>query len=686
MKRKQIISMLLIVAMILTLAPMRAIDASALSFGDLDEEALNDLLILKEVIEKMVKSEDDYYTETTAFLSKLDEDAMKILENNGFVDASGKDVAIQELLQAANDVFTGNASNGASLTKIMGAVLLEDSDLAQAEARKAYDHITDCLPDKLMDRSFAQYGATKTEKADLLWSLVQAVYTGGDKIARASNGKVEFFLPAGYIDTANDILSDVENPIVIGKKHEAVIKALMDVISEKVDRIEGMNLKIAYILNKLELWDTAGASNDTEITYFAVDEKVNGETVEHEGVIDKANKKINVEVPKSVIITGNIDYTIEHPTGATFELVGNYNTETKQWKGILYVTAEDLVTEAQYEVVVKHKADTPSGGGSVGGGGGGAPSGTTVTITANQGGTIKTDGATIKIPANAMANDFVIKVGKVKMSNPHILNNMKLLSDIFEITKDEAGKFLKPITITLPFDKSKFDAEKYELAIFWLNEETKEWVKLDNVVFNLQSGTVSGDVDHFTKFAVIAVEKAVPVVPVKVELTDIKGHWAAANILKLVETGAISGYPDKTFRPNNNITRAEFATVLVKAFKLEQKTGKVFADTANHWAKDSIAAAAAYGIVSGYDANKFGPNDLITREQMAAMIVKAAGLDKALTSKEFIDSASISAWAVDAVDTATEQEIIKGYPDNSFRPQGKATRAEAVTVIVNALK
>lgn len=393
------------------------------------------------------------------------------------------------------------------------------------------------------------------------------------------------------------------------------------------------------------------------------------------------------------------------PSGFTVAIKTSSNTNVIALNGTITPPASETVvtltlevtrtrdnskaTTAPINVTVPARTSTGVGGGGGGGGGGAAPSGTTVTITAGQSGTVKADGVTITLPANAFGQDVKVTVKVVSnTSSLPMPSVMKLISQVFEITKDQVGKFDKPVTITLNFDKSKVDLEKYDLAIFWLNEETKQWIKLDNIKVDLAAGKVSGDVDHFTKFAVLAVEKQAPVVPLpaKVELTDIKGHWAEANILKLVETGAISGYPDKTFRPNNNITRAEFATVLVKAFKLEQKTGKVFADTANHWAKDYIATAAAYGIVSGYDVNKFGPNDLITREQMAAMVVKAAGLDTALTSKTFTDSASISAWAVDAVNTAVNKEIIKGYPDNSFKPQGKATRAEAVTVIVNALK
>ncbi|MFZ5595521.1 MAG: S-layer homology domain-containing protein [Bacillota bacterium] len=167
---------------------------------------------------------------------------------------------------------------------------------------------------------------------------------------------------------------------------------------------------------------------------------------------------------------------------------------------------------------------------------------------------------------------------------------------------------------------------------------------------------------------------------------DILGHWAENNIEKLVAMGDIKGYPGGTFQPDRPITRAEFTTVLVKAFNLEPRQGKVFNDTVKHWAKDTISTAAAYEIVKGYNKNTFGPDDLITREQMATMIVKAAKLSIISGQASFADSANISTWARDAVSTAVKNKIITGYPDNTFRPQNNATRAEAVTIIINAIK
>ena len=168
-------------------------------------------------------------------------------------------------------------------------------------------------------------------------------------------------------------------------------------------------------------------------------------------------------------------------------------------------------------------------------------------------------------------------------------------------------------------------------------------------------------------------------------LSDTNGHWAQENIQAMVRSGAVNGYPDGTFNPDGTITRAEFVTMLVRAAKLTSQGSAAFADTTGHWAWGPISVAASLGVVNGYTANTFGPNDPISRAQMATMLVRALELELVTGSTQFSDSGSISEWARQYIATAVEAGIIAGYPDNSLRPQGPATRAEALTAIMNAL-
>ncbi|NGP58241.1 DUF5011 domain-containing protein [Paenibacillus thiaminolyticus] len=168
--------------------------------------------------------------------------------------------------------------------------------------------------------------------------------------------------------------------------------------------------------------------------------------------------------------------------------------------------------------------------------------------------------------------------------------------------------------------------------------------------------------------------------------TDVEGHWASEAILKLAAAGVITGYPDGTFKPSRSLTRAEFVTLLVHALKLEMHREPIFTDSANHWASEAISIAQEYGLIKGYNANIFGPDDRITREQMAAVIARVYAGDRVPSSEElpalaYEDAADISAWAADAVHWVTGQQIMIGNDQRQFRPKGFTSRAEAAVVL-----
>lgn len=169
------------------------------------------------------------------------------------------------------------------------------------------------------------------------------------------------------------------------------------------------------------------------------------------------------------------------------------------------------------------------------------------------------------------------------------------------------------------------------------------------------------------------------------ELKDIDTHWASDSIHRLAELGIVTGNPDGTFKPDLQITRAEFTVMLVKALKLQMVSGKTFNDTSAHWGKDYIATAYAAGIISGYSDEEFGADDPITREEMAVMITKAMKLTAA-GGKNYIDNNEISPWATEAVASVSAAALMTGYPDGTFRPKTKTTRAEAAVVIIKSIK
>jgi hypothetical protein len=168
-------------------------------------------------------------------------------------------------------------------------------------------------------------------------------------------------------------------------------------------------------------------------------------------------------------------------------------------------------------------------------------------------------------------------------------------------------------------------------------------------------------------------------------------YWGYNAITSLSSKGIVSGYPDGTFKPDNQITRAEFATMLVKALGLNTNgTTGTFTDvTAGAWYYGTVNAAASAGIVYGIGDHLFAPNALVTREQMAVMVAKALGTKApAVNGTElsaFSDSSTVSSWAVSGMDEAVKAGIVSGMTADTLAPLANATRAQAAAMIYKML-
>ena len=148
----------------------------------------------------------------------------------------------------------------------------------------------------------------------------------------------------------------------------------------------------------------------------------------------------------------------------------------------------------------------------------------------------------------------------------------------------------------------------------------------------------------------------------------------------------VSGYPDGTFQPDSETTRAEFLTMLVKAvcdYDADKNYGApTFADTdPTAWYAKYVAYAQTTGLVAGYKDNTFRPDNTITRAEAAAMTAAAMGLTSDATESSFSD---VSGWAVQHVDALVQKGVLSGYKDGTFRPDNNIIRGEAVTVVANA--
>jgi S1-C subfamily serine protease len=177
------------------------------------------------------------------------------------------------------------------------------------------------------------------------------------------------------------------------------------------------------------------------------------------------------------------------------------------------------------------------------------------------------------------------------------------------------------------------------------------------------------------------------------KLSDISTHWGKDYIEDLVEKGIVSGYPDGTFKPNENISRAAFITMLVDCLKLYKIEDETFTDTKNHWSNKNIGAAIEAKIIlpEEYYDNKFLPNQNITRAEMARMITRALNKEQLVKSSgnrvlPFTDKEDILPSFKVYIYVASDIGIITGYSDGSFKPNVSATRAHAAKMITKMLE
>ncbi len=174
------------------------------------------------------------------------------------------------------------------------------------------------------------------------------------------------------------------------------------------------------------------------------------------------------------------------------------------------------------------------------------------------------------------------------------------------------------------------------------------------------------------------------------KFSDINGHWAKDYIDAFVEKGFISGYEDNTFRPDNQITRAEFVRIINQVFNLKDKKEEYFVDVnSSDWYYEDIKIAFNSGYISGElnnDGNYiFRPNDAITRQEAMKIITSVKGNkdDKLDKIYKFNDYKNIDEWARSYVEGAVEAGYIMGDEKNNLNPKGNLTRAEAVTMLRN---
>ncbi|WDF50963.1 S-layer homology domain-containing protein [Paenibacillus sp. KACC 21273] len=161
--------------------------------------------------------------------------------------------------------------------------------------------------------------------------------------------------------------------------------------------------------------------------------------------------------------------------------------------------------------------------------------------------------------------------------------------------------------------------------------------------------------------------------------SDVHGHWGQSAIEKWNKYGIVKG-SDGSFRPNEPVTRAEFAVMINNIMKYIEEGNTEFSDIhENQWYTDSIRKLSTASVLKGTDGKAL-PQNKITRQEAATLIAGAFQIDNALNTSAFKDNQQIAPWAKGSVQALASKAIIGGLPDGTFSPQKNLTRAEAVTI------
>lgn len=214
--------------------------------------------------------------------------------------------------------------------------------------------------------------------------------------------------------------------------------------------------------------------------------------------------------------------------------------------------------------------------------------------------------------------------------------------------------------------------------------------KVLNIFYRIEKGVTgmdSMDIDLRTMLPPIRIILTDISKPDEVLFLDIKGIYAEEYIRHLHDMGAVNGFPDGTFKPNNGITRAEFVTMLLNSLKINKKTDSksIFKDTSRHWAKDAINTAYGMNLIKGFNDGTFKPDARITAAEASAII------DRMFKFSTFtggnLPKLNSKHWAYESIKRLADAGIIS--PEDilfkKFKEDADLSRADCAMILSRAI-
>ncbi len=283
------------------------------------------------------------------------------------------------------------------------------------------------------------------------------------------------------------------------------------------------------------------------------------------------------------------------------------------------------------------------------------------------------------VPEKALSKTKTITIKELdKNKNPKQFA-VKLGSSTYEFGPS-GTKFEKPVTISIKLPITE-DIDIESLTPAWYDEENNKWVPVSGII-DVEDGLVVFEIDHFTKFAVIEQ-------PARKTFTDVDENidWAKEAIETLAGQGIING-TSKGYEPMRSVTRAEFVKLIVTALELStEEQEENFSDvSSDDWFAEVVGIATENKIIIGNGDGLFRPNDEISRNEIATILlrlqdnVEIEGYELTINDKNTIPN-----WALNGVKFVNNTEIMTGYEDGTFKGDKALSRAEAAVVIYRYL-
>lgn len=176
------------------------------------------------------------------------------------------------------------------------------------------------------------------------------------------------------------------------------------------------------------------------------------------------------------------------------------------------------------------------------------------------------------------------------------------------------------------------------------------------------------------------------------DFSDVKADkYYYDSVMQCADKGYVRGYEDGTFRPNGNITRAEFAVIMNKVLGLQEAANNTFRDVkAGKWYTAPVLNCVKAGVISGYGNGYFGINDPVTREQAAVILAKAFSIEGSTGKTPFSDDGNISPWAKSSVKGMYDSGYIAGMKSDSgaryFAPRTNLTRGQICVLLTGCMR